>query len=260
MSVSEEIKTTVKPKAESPKSARRVAAKRRTNSAEFSNPFLVQQIRLNSTPAQSLLVSNYEGCDYALRGISVVLPVILNDESEIMKVNGAVDHVINVAMANIREEAARITKVAEDNGMELSSVSYTNTSLIAVNITSAKSGRYLQLIREFDSLIGLLHAAWLSGFMGDEQKAKNEREWRKVVASAGSEIEKISARAFAAAKRTIPTPPASTDAKSTEKSLAKSKEKKAYVIKVDMPTEGDDLDEIEIPNTLIVAVSETVTA
>lgn len=178
-----------------------MATKRRTRADEFSNPFLVQEVRFNSSPAQSAFKSGYGDCDIALRGISAALPVIVKNENEIMAVSGAVDHLINGVFAEIRAEAARIKKISEDNGIELGMVNYTNALSFEVQITSSKSGQYLQMIRELDNLIGLLHAAWLAGFISDDQKAKLERQWRRKVLSVSSEIKEISIRAFRAAQK-----------------------------------------------------------
>lgn len=177
-----------------------MATKKRTRSREFSNPFLVQEVRFNSSPAQSVFKVGYGDCDIALRGIGAALPVIIKNDNEIAVINGAVEHLINGAFAEIRTEAARIKKIAEDNGIELGKVNYTSALSFEVQITSSKSGQYLQMIRELDNLIGLLHAAWLAGFISDEQKAKMERLWRKKVLSVSTGIKGISTRAFRAAQ------------------------------------------------------------
>ena len=177
-----------------------MATRKRARGSEFSNPFLVQEVRFNSSPAQSVFKVGYGDCDIALRGIGAALPVIIRNDSEIAVINGAVEHLMNNAFTEIRTEVARIKKIAEDNGIELGKVSYTSALSFEVQITSSKSGQYLQMIRELDNLIGLLHAAWLAGFISDEQKAKMERQWRKKVLSVSTGIKGISTRAFRAAQ------------------------------------------------------------
>lgn len=177
-----------------------MVTKKRTRNGEFSNPFLVQEVRFNSTPAQSAFKVGYDDCDIALRGIGAALPVIIKNESEIAVINGSVEHLINSAFAEIRAESARIKKIAEDNGIELGKVGYTSALTFEVKVTSSKSGQYLQMLRELDSLIGLLHASWLAGFISDDQKAKMERQWRRKVLAVAAEIKNISIRAFRAAQ------------------------------------------------------------
>lgn len=186
------------------KSAARTA---RTQSSDkrspivFSNPFFVQEITISSTPAQNVFTDGFERCDSALRSLSVVLPVVLKNESEIMSVNGAIEHILNGAFRELREEQARVVKIAEDNGIEIGKLGYTNVVSLPAKISCGKAGQFLQMIREFDKLIETIHATWLVGFIPDDAKAELERKWRKKVMGVVFEIETINKRAFEAAQR-----------------------------------------------------------
>jgi hypothetical protein len=118
-----------------------------------------------------------------------------------MTVNGAVDHLINNAFANLRNESARLKKVAEDNGIEIGRVNYTNVTAYQAKITCNKSGQYLQMIRELDRLMELVHSTWLAGFIADDAKGALERQWRRKTLGVSAEITAILARAFSAAQR-----------------------------------------------------------
>ena len=175
------------------------APKRKSD--EFSNPFLTQEVKLHSSPAQAVFENGYEKCDSALRSLSVVLPAVLKNDNEIMAVNGAVDHLINNAFANLRNESARLKKVAEDNGIEIGRVNYTNVTTYQAKITCNKSGQYLQMIRELDRLMELVHSTWLAGFIADDSKGALERQWRRKTLEVSAEISAILARAFSAAQK-----------------------------------------------------------
>ena len=175
------------------------APKRKSD--EFSNPFLAQEVKIHSSPAQSVFENGYEKCDSALHSLSVVLPAVLKSDTEIMTVNGAVDHLINNAFANLRNESARLKKIAEDNGIEIGRVNYTNVTTYQAKITCNKSGQYLQMIRELDRLMELVHSTWLAGFIADDARGALERQWRRKTLGVSAEISAILARAFSAAQK-----------------------------------------------------------
>ena len=175
------------------------APKRKSD--EFSNPFLTQEVKIHSSPAQAVFENGFDKCDSALHSLSVVLPAVLKNDHEIMTVNSAVDHLINNAIANLRNESARLKKIAEDNGIEIGRVNYTNVTTYQAKITCNKSGQYLQMIRELDRLMELVHSTWLAGFIADDAKGALERQWRRKTMGISAEISAILARAFSAAQK-----------------------------------------------------------
>ncbi|MFZ1546004.1 MAG: hypothetical protein WAT12_02745 [Candidatus Nitrotoga sp.] len=175
------------------------APKRKSD--EFSNPFLTQEVKIHSSPAQAVFENGYEKCDSALHSLSVVLPAVLKNDSEIMAVNGAVDHLINNTFANLRNESARLKKISEDNGIVIGRVNYTNITTYQAKITCNKSGQYLQMIRELDRLMELVHSTWLAGFIADDAKGALERQWRRKTLGVSAEISAILARAFSSAQK-----------------------------------------------------------
>lgn len=192
-----EIEKKVTPK----KSAAKPKAADKRKPLVFSNPFFVQDVKVSSTPAQAVFSDGFERCDAALRSLSVVLPAVLKSESEIMAVNGAIEHILNGAFRELRNEQARITKIADDNGIEIGKLGYTNVVSFEAKISCGKAGQYLQFIRELDKLVESIHATWLIGFIADDAKAALERQWRRKAMSVVSEIETIAKRAFEAAQK-----------------------------------------------------------
>lgn len=179
----------------------RKPASRRMKADEFSNPYLSQEISINSSPAQAVFGDGFDRCDAALRSLSVVLPAVLKNDKEIMAVNGAIEHLLSNAFSELHTEQSRVQKIAEDNGLEIGKVNYTNVVAYQAKITCNKSGQFLQLIRDLDKLIESIHSTWLVGFINDEAKAALERQWRRKTLSVVAEIEAIAKRAFAAAQK-----------------------------------------------------------
>lgn len=174
---------------------------RRMTSADFSNPYLIQKIRINSTPAQLAFVDGFERCDTALRSLSVVLPVLQKDALAIKAVNDAIAQLFATASQEIRVEQARVQKIAEDNGMGGDPLNYTKAAEYPARITGSKSGLYLQLVRELDKLIGKIHSLWLVGFMADDAMSAAEQQWQRRISSVALDVVKMEARAFQAVFR-----------------------------------------------------------
>lgn len=177
------------------KKAESRAAKRKI---EFSNPFILKTVSLNTTPAQLAFDTAFDDCAVSMRNLSAVLPTIVKNQSDMMAVNGAVDHRINNALAELRKEAAQIKKIADDNGIEMGKLNYTNVVQASAKLTCHKAGQYLQIITELDELICLVHSAWFAGFIADDVKSSMERKWRRKVIGVAAEIKSITNRAFKA--------------------------------------------------------------
>lgn len=175
------------------------AAKRKI---QFSNPFMLKTVFLNTTPAQVAFDTAFDECAISMRQLSTVLPAIIKNQSDMMAVNGAVDHRINNALAELRKEIAQIKKIAEDNGIEMGMLKYTSVNQKSAKLTCNKAGQYLQVIMELDELICLVHSAWFAGFIADDVKSSMERKWRRKVISVAAEISSITNRAFKAHNKT----------------------------------------------------------
>lgn len=171
---------------------------------EFSNPYILKTVSLNTTHAQLVYEVAFDECAVSMRNLSSVLPTLIKDQSDMMAVNGSVEHLLNKAMADLRAESARIKKIADDNGIEMGKLNYTNALQVQARLTCNKAGQYLQIIVELDELICLVHSAWFAGFIADDAKSGLERQWRRKAVSVAAEIRSITNRAFRAnAKNTV---------------------------------------------------------
>ena len=180
-----------------------MAAQSAGRKVKFSNPFMVREVTILTTPAQLVYQTSFDDCAASMRNLSSALPTLVKNPSEMMSVNGAVDQLIKNALAELRKEAARIKKIAEDNGIEIGKMNYTNAARLQAKLTCGKAGQYLQIISELDELICLVHSAWFAGFVADDAKSSLERQWRRKMIGVAAEIKNITNRAFKAnAKQT----------------------------------------------------------
>ena len=185
----------VEKKIEQP-AAKQRSWQRSRRTVAFSNPFVAREVELDTTPAQLVYEQSFVECDAAMRKLSALMPIFIQNQSDAMVVNGVVNHLTNTVMAEIRAEVARINRVAEDNGIGIERLGYSNSMRYAAQLTCSKASVYLQIILNLDELVCLVHAAWFAGFIADEEKLALENKWRKKVFAVSSEIKTISDRAF----------------------------------------------------------------
>lgn len=165
---------------------------------EFSNPYVMKSVSLSTTPAQMVYETSFDGCAESMHNLSSVLPTVIKNESDMRAVNGAVENLINNALADLRKESARIKKIADDNGIQVGKLHYTHALPVQAKLTCNKAGQYLQIIVELDDLICLVHSAWFAGFVADDAKGALERQWRRKAVGVATEIKSITSRAFRA--------------------------------------------------------------
>ena len=189
--------------------ATKVATKRKT---DFSNPYVLKLVKLSTTPAQMVYEITFDECSGALRNLSSVLPTLVKNQTEMMTVNGAVDHLFNNLLADLRKESARIKKIAEDNGIEMGKLHYTSVQEMQAKLTCNKAGQFLTVISELDDLICLVHSAWFAGFIADDVKSSLERQWRRKAVGVAAEIKNITNRAFRANSKNSDPDDAQADA------------------------------------------------
>lgn len=143
-----------------------------------SRPYVVQQIPLQSYHAQQVFKRGFEIYSRSIYSLSVVLRAT-TDEEKIRMIEGVIDEKLNNSNEDLRKEIEQLRKVAEDNGITLGKVDYSNPGTVEAKISSHRAARYVNLIREYDSLIASLDALWLSGMIPDRDYSQKIYEWKR---------------------------------------------------------------------------------
>jgi hypothetical protein len=164
-----------------------------------SRPFLTQKVVLSSLHAQQVFDRGYEVCANALFSLSVVLRFI-GSEAQAQEVDALVDALIDQGLGDLRQESRRLREVAESNGIE-NAIGYTSAKTVEVQITSPRAIRYLAIIGEFDGMLALMDALWLSSVVTDSQYARGVYEWKRRILRLAGQIREIASRAVLAARR-----------------------------------------------------------
>ena len=162
----------------------------------YSLPSFARAVTLNTVPAQIA----YEGKFYLFasraRSVAEYVPIAVQHKEDVAFVDGLVDKMVGGVQDEIRVETARIKKIAEDNGIGIERLTYSNPISYSAEITSGKAGVYLQAIRELDELICLVHAAWFAGFVSSDEKVALEEKWRLELERVADKTKAIAERAF----------------------------------------------------------------
>ncbi|MCZ2150000.1 MAG: hypothetical protein LC126_19750, partial [Bryobacterales bacterium] len=90
-----------------------------------SHPYFTQKIKLHSFHAQQAFDRGFELCANAIFSLSVVLRIIGTDE-QAHEVEGLVDERLNKMFEDMRNEASRLDKMAEANGIEFKGIDYSH--------------------------------------------------------------------------------------------------------------------------------------
>lgn len=161
-----------------------------------SRPFMVQQYSLQSFHAQQVFKRGFDIYSRSVYSISVVLRAVTNEEN-VREVEGFLDEKLNNASEDLRREIAQLGKTAEDNGITLGNVDYSNPGTVEAKISSHRSARYINLIREYDSLVANLDALWLSGIIPDRDYSQKIYEWKRrilrIASHAGGVVRQLAA-------------------------------------------------------------------
>ncbi|WP_291852986.1 hypothetical protein, partial [Accumulibacter sp.] len=154
---------------------------------------------LSSLHAQQVFDRGYEMCANALFSLSVVLRFI-GSEAQAQEVDALVDALIDQGLGDLRQESRRLREVAESNGIE-ATIGYTSAKTVEVQITSPRAIRYLAIIGEFDGMLALMDALWLSSVVTDSQYARGVYDWKRRILRLAGQIRQIASRAVLAARR-----------------------------------------------------------
>lgn len=190
-----------------------------------SRPFMVQQYSLQSFHAQQVFKRGFDIYSRSVYSISVVLRAVATEEN-VREVEGFLDEKLNNASEDLQHEIAQLVKTAEDNGITCGNVDYSNPGTVEAKISSHRSARYINLIREYDNLVANLDALWLSGMVSDRDYSQKIYEWkRRILRIANHARGVVRQLAAESRKRNVIEIPSTTDSKMPESANQVSAEK-----------------------------------
>ncbi len=164
-----------------------------------SQPYITRDCELQSRFSQTAYNRIFEQVSGSLYLLGIVLRIVGTDE-EALEVEKVVDDMISEVSTELDNEAQRLDKLLEANGLEGCHPKYTHPETFEVQLTSPRAGRFLYLIEQLDVLAQKLDSLWLTGVLTDQQYANSGYAWQRRVVRLANRIRQITSRAIASAK------------------------------------------------------------
>lgn len=143
-----------------------------------SRPYTTQKILLQSFHAQQVFKRGFSVFTKSIYSLSVILRSIAEAE-DLNKVIETIDEKIQSTSDDLETEIKRFNKLAEDNGITLGKIDYSNPSVVEAKISSHRSAQFVNIIRKYDDFISHLDALWLSGIIPDLEYSNSIYEWKR---------------------------------------------------------------------------------
>lgn len=160
-----------------------------------SRPFVEMEVKLNSFEAQDCFKKAFQPTSWALYDLSVVLRFVSGEDAA-AEVETAVEERIKGFQSELQAERARLQELLKSNGLDGQKVGFSNPRSLRAEVNCPKSGRYLQLIRDLDELMGVLTVLWVFGVLNDDQYRAGGKEWQRSVLRAGAHIQRLTRQGF----------------------------------------------------------------
>lgn len=171
-----------------------------TRQPTASTPFYVIKAELKTFHAQQMYARAFDRFAGAVYLASIILRVF-GEESKVRELEGVIDERINRLFESLRAEHKRLQVAAEAEGISMDGVEYSKPQTIEARVSSPRSGRFLGVLREFDGLVQMYDAMWLSGAIPDADYHKHIYDWKRQILRAAGHVSNITTSAMRAAKK-----------------------------------------------------------
>jgi hypothetical protein len=166
----------------------------------YSRAIIERKVSFKSLQAQRVMNRSFDKLKQALFSISVILPIISQDEEEIESITAYIDEQFSSAESEINSARDQISKILEDNGIE-QMAQYSKPEEFVVELDTPKAGTFLRLVSELDLLMGLIDTAWLSGEFDDKQKKNSTFQYQQRLIKLAGKLISLEKRARVAASK-----------------------------------------------------------
>lgn len=174
-------------------------AKTHAVNSHYSRAVVCRTVQIDSLQAQRVMHRSFEKLKQSLFSLSVILPIVSDDEAEIEAIDGYIDEQFLSAEQELATEQARLRKILEDNGIE-EVAGYSKPETHKIEIDSPRANAFLRLVTQLDGLMKLIDTAWLLGEFDDKQKKNATFQWQQRLIKLAGRVIALERRARSAAK------------------------------------------------------------
>lgn len=197
---SEQATQAAKTKSQASPPASRGSNNKPSSRNNISQAIVPVTVELRSRHAQRAYKRGYETAARALYALSILLPIYAG-EDKAAQIGEHAEAMIEEQRTGLTEEIERMSQVAEEHGIDLSAIEYTNAQQFSAQITTPRAGQYLGLLREMDRLVSLIDVLWLSGVYDDQQHNNGAYHWQRDLIKLANQLRTLSGQAIAMAQK-----------------------------------------------------------
>lgn len=133
-----------------------------------SRAVLTKRVVLHSSPAQRILERSFETVSNRLYDISVMIPLLTNDEIA-EKVEQITISAFEEVESTIENKIAQLEELMNQNEIE-ANIQFTSSKTYSCELTTRYAARYLRLVLRYQDLVTMLEALWLNEFLDNTQR------------------------------------------------------------------------------------------
>lgn len=170
------------------------------NAQISSRPYFSVEITLNSVHSQKILTRGYLMAAEGMFSLSVILPAI-TDRQNAEEAQAAIYTRLTQLDEDIKGEHARLTRLAESNGVPLNGLKYTDARRYSIQVSTPRASSLIRTICELDKLIELLDTLWLMAIISEPDYNDAIYTWKRRFLRVMGAIRNAASRAMSAANR-----------------------------------------------------------
>lgn len=154
-----------------------------------SRATIVQQLKIESTPATKVYKRHFEIISAHLYNMGVMVPIITSQDIA-SHLENQIDAYMAQAEEGLNKEISRLQGIMESNAID-TEPTYTNPEVIEVEITTPHAARFLRMISHLDRTCLLVDTIWLHGVFTNSQRNRALYNCQQRVARVGGRIRNL---------------------------------------------------------------------
>lgn len=137
--------------------------------SDTSRPFFMSECRLRNLHAQQVLQRSYAIGAESMFRLSIILPAMVNNQAIAEQALKAPYARMDELRKDLNNEIARLTKLADTNGISTETLQYSAPQTFSVQITTPRGGDLIRTIKLYDDMLQLLDVLWLAGVVSQAE-------------------------------------------------------------------------------------------
>lgn len=187
--------------AQQPATPQRTAPQRSTAARQqvrrfYSMPYIPQKVTLNSRHSQDLFERSFRICADSLLRLAETLKFANISEENANKLSSMIQERFDNVLKELKADNARLDKLTEENGIDISIVRYSDPLTFDADINSTQIAVFVSILREFDAFMARMDALWLSGILPDKAYSRETYIWKRRILRTAGDVNRLRFTAY----------------------------------------------------------------